>query len=146
NVLGMVVIVSKAFLLVFVQVWVRWTLPRLRIDQVMITCLKYLIPISCFLFLCTIAWPLVMHRATAKYETVMQNDEPVLDEQGQKQKVLKEARTSIWSPLGDSLPRQRQAEPPRGGGESPTSSNVVPKASPVQHQSENDRVVAGGKR
>jgi hypothetical protein len=74
----------------------------------------------------------------------MQNDEPVLDEHGQKQKVLKEARTSIWSPLGDSLPRQYQAEPSQG--ESPTSSKVVPKASPVKHQTEHDRVVAGGER
>jgi len=54
------VFASKASLGVFVQVWLRWTLPRLRIDQVMTTCLKYLVPISCFLFLGAIAWPLVM--------------------------------------------------------------------------------------
>jgi NADH-quinone oxidoreductase subunit H len=60
NVIGAVVFVSKASLGVFVQVWLRWTLPRLRIDQVMTTCLKYLLPISCFLFLGAIAWPLVM--------------------------------------------------------------------------------------
>ncbi|TWW07977.1 NADH-quinone oxidoreductase subunit H, partial [Planctomyces bekefii] len=50
NVLGMLVFVKKAALGVFVQIWLRWTLPRLRIDQVMTTCLKYLVPISCFLF------------------------------------------------------------------------------------------------
>ena len=49
---------SRASLLVFVQIWVRWTLPRLRIDQVMMTCLKYLVPISCFLFLGATLWPL----------------------------------------------------------------------------------------
>jgi len=45
---------------VFVQIWVRWTLPRLRIDQVMTTCLKYLVPISCFLFLMAVLWPLIL--------------------------------------------------------------------------------------
>jgi len=52
--------VVKASLLVCVQIWVRWTLPRLRIDQVMTTCLKYLVPISCFLFLGAVIWPLVL--------------------------------------------------------------------------------------
>jgi NADH-quinone oxidoreductase subunit H len=66
NVIYMGIIVSKGWLLVFVQVWVRWTLPRLRIDQVMITCLKYLIPISCFLFLGVTLWPLVYHGMTGK--------------------------------------------------------------------------------
>ncbi len=60
NVLGAFVFATKAGFLVFVQIWLRWTLPRLRIDQVMTTCLKYLIPISCFLFLGAVAWPLVL--------------------------------------------------------------------------------------
>ena len=51
---------AKASFGVFVQVWLRWTLPRLRIDQVMTTCLKYLVPISCFLFLGATLWPLIM--------------------------------------------------------------------------------------
>ncbi len=60
NVLGAFVFAAKASFGVFVQVWLRWTLPRLRIDQVMTTCLKYLVPISCFLFLGAIVWPLVL--------------------------------------------------------------------------------------
>ena len=59
RVLGLVVFLSKSSLLVVVQIWVRWTLPRLRIDQVMETCLKYLVPISCFLFLGSVMYPLV---------------------------------------------------------------------------------------
>jgi NADH-quinone oxidoreductase subunit H len=60
NLIGMTVIVTKGAFLVFVQIWVRWTLPRLRIDQVMMTCLKYLVPMSCALFLGAVIWPLVM--------------------------------------------------------------------------------------
>lgn len=60
NVLGAGVFATKASTLVFVQIWVRWTLPRLRIDQVMTTCLKYLLPISCVLFLGATVWPLLL--------------------------------------------------------------------------------------
>ncbi len=52
--------VVKCWLLVFVQMWVRWTLPRLRIDQVMMTCLKYLLPISCVLLLGVTVWQLLV--------------------------------------------------------------------------------------
>ena len=56
NVINVAVFIVKAWLLVFVMMWVRWTLPRLRIDQVMMTCLKYLLPISCFLLLGVSLW------------------------------------------------------------------------------------------
>jgi len=59
RVLGLLVFFSKSSLLVVVQIWIRWTLPRLRIDQVMETCLKYLVPISCFLFIGSVMYPLV---------------------------------------------------------------------------------------
>jgi NADH-quinone oxidoreductase subunit H len=56
NIINVAVFIAKCWLLVFVMMWVRWTLPRLRIDQVMMTCLKYLLPISCVLLLGVSAW------------------------------------------------------------------------------------------
>jgi NADH-quinone oxidoreductase subunit H len=56
NLINATVFIVKAWVLVFVMMWVRWTLPRLRIDQVMMTCLKYLLPISCVLLLGVSAW------------------------------------------------------------------------------------------
>jgi NADH-quinone oxidoreductase subunit H len=67
NVLNVVVFILKGWLLVFVQIWVRWTLPRLRIDQVMMTCLKYLLPISCALLLGVSVWQLAVAPLVGPY-------------------------------------------------------------------------------
>ena len=60
RVLGLAVFLTKTTLLVMTQIWVRWTLPRLRIDQVMTTGLKYLLPISCGLLFGAAIWPLLL--------------------------------------------------------------------------------------
>ncbi len=60
NIINVLVFLLKSWILVFVMMWVRWTLPRLRIDQVMMMCLKYLIPISCVLILGVSLWTLFM--------------------------------------------------------------------------------------
>jgi NADH-quinone oxidoreductase subunit H len=62
NVINVTVFIIKGWLLVFVMMWVRWTLPRLRIDQVMMLCLKYLVPISCVLLLGVSVWTLFIPR------------------------------------------------------------------------------------
>lgn len=56
NFLGMLNLLAKAFLLVTFMMWVRWTLPRLRIDQVMTTCLKYCTPIAAVMFVGAALW------------------------------------------------------------------------------------------
>jgi NADH-quinone oxidoreductase subunit H len=53
---GLLNILLKGFVGVSVMMWVRWTLPRLRIDQVMTTCLKYCTPISAVMFLGAALW------------------------------------------------------------------------------------------
>jgi NADH-quinone oxidoreductase subunit H len=58
NVINVLVFIVKGWLLVFVMMWVRWTLPRLRIDQVMMTCLRYLLPLSCILLVGVSVWQL----------------------------------------------------------------------------------------
>jgi NADH-quinone oxidoreductase subunit H len=67
NVINVIVFIAKGWFLVFVMMWVRWTLPRLRIDQVMMTCLKYLLPISCVLLMGVSLWVLVLPAVVLRY-------------------------------------------------------------------------------
>ena len=38
--------IAKTYFLVFVIIWIRWTLPRIRIDQMMSLCWKKLVPLA----------------------------------------------------------------------------------------------------
>jgi NADH-quinone oxidoreductase subunit H len=56
NLLGCLNFVLKGVIGVTVMMWVRWTLPRLRIDQVITTCLKYCVPIAAACFVGAVLW------------------------------------------------------------------------------------------
>ncbi len=51
NYWGIFWLLSKSFIVVIVQIWIRWTLPRFRVDQLMSLCWKILTPLA---FLCVI--------------------------------------------------------------------------------------------
>ena len=60
TVLQFVCFFLKSYFWVFVAIWLRWTLPRIRVDQMMIMCWKYLVPIAFMNLLGTAVWMVVI--------------------------------------------------------------------------------------
>jgi NADH-quinone oxidoreductase subunit H len=56
NLLGMGNFIFKCSAGVIFMMWLRWTLPRLRIDQMMTTCLKYCLPLAAAMLLGAMLW------------------------------------------------------------------------------------------
>jgi NADH-quinone oxidoreductase subunit H len=54
--LGSILFLTKAWFLIFVVIWIRWTLPRVRIDQMMNLCWKWFVPLSFGAFVLTAGW------------------------------------------------------------------------------------------
>jgi NADH-quinone oxidoreductase subunit H len=59
-VFGIFWLALKAYFLIFMQMWVRWTYPRLRIDQLMYLSWKVLLPASILLFLMACSYRFLM--------------------------------------------------------------------------------------
>lgn len=55
---GAVWLIIKAFALIYVQMWIRWTLPRVRVDQLLKLSWKILTPIAFALVLISGIWKL----------------------------------------------------------------------------------------
>jgi NADH-quinone oxidoreductase subunit H len=58
NLIGCGIFTTKCAIIVLVQMWVRWTFPRPRIDQVLYVCIKVLLPMACALLLGATLWQL----------------------------------------------------------------------------------------
>jgi len=52
---GPILFFLKVMVLIFVQMWLRWSLPRLRVDQLMYFCWKVLLPAS-FVLILGVGW------------------------------------------------------------------------------------------
>ena len=58
--LSMVVFVAKTLVVLNLIVWIRWTLPRIRVDQMMTLCWKYLVPFAFVAFIGTLLWQILV--------------------------------------------------------------------------------------
>ena len=54
------VLIGKSMGIVFIQMWCRWTLPRVRLDQMMYLCWKVLLPISLACLIGSALWDLLI--------------------------------------------------------------------------------------
>ncbi len=62
QIIGLIIFITKAGFFCFVVLWLRWTLPRLRIDQLMNLCYKFLVPIGFFCLLGNALYMLLIPR------------------------------------------------------------------------------------
>lgn len=108
NLLGLACLLTKGVLAIVVMMWVRWSLPRLRIDQVMTTCLKYCTPIAAVCFLGATAWQAAFSGGLI-WPTVSPPPAPTLETRSE---AVSDAQTLTRAASPD-LPRT-EAESPRG--------------------------------
>ena len=64
--LGVFIFLLKSWILIFIVVWIRWTLPRVRIDQMMNLCWKWFVPLSFAAFMLTAIWMVASIGKTAE--------------------------------------------------------------------------------
>jgi len=71
NVAAAVIFIVKACVIIFIQMWLRWTLPRPRIDQVLHGCVKVLLPAACVTLLGAALWQLLAGPAVARVVSML---------------------------------------------------------------------------
>jgi NADH-quinone oxidoreductase subunit H len=68
DMVGFGLFLLKDIAIIFIIIWIRWTLPRFRVDQMMNLCWKYFIPASFVGFVGVLAWawavPYAVQQAT----------------------------------------------------------------------------------
>ena len=62
QILSMAIFAAKTLFVLNLIVWVRWTLPRIRVDQMMDLCWKYLVPGAFLAFVFTLLWLILVDR------------------------------------------------------------------------------------
>jgi NADH-quinone oxidoreductase subunit H len=62
QVVSMAIFAAKTLFVLNLIVWVRWTLPRIRVDQMMDLCWKYLVPGAFLAFVFTLLWQILVAR------------------------------------------------------------------------------------
>lgn len=110
NLLGCLNFVLKAVVGVTVMMWVRWTLPRLRIDQVMTTCLKYCVPLAAVCLLGAVSWKILRLPSVADlapFQPQISVREPYMLEQEQAE--LKRAKLESMQPAKDGAGSKAEA-------------------------------------
>jgi len=59
---GPIWFILKSFFFIYVQIWIRWTLPRIRLDQVMYACVQVLLPLTMIVLLGSTIWGLLIEQ------------------------------------------------------------------------------------
>jgi NADH-quinone oxidoreductase subunit H len=80
NAAGAAIFVLKCLGIMYVQMWLRWTLPRPRIDQVLYACIKVLLPMSCVLLLGAALWQLLVGELAAVPWVPFETGQPLAGE------------------------------------------------------------------
>ncbi len=62
--------ILKCALLIYIQLWIRWTLPRIRIDQVLYACVQVLLPMMMILLLGNTVWILLVPEDSVTHSSV----------------------------------------------------------------------------
>jgi NADH-quinone oxidoreductase subunit H len=84
NFLGMCNLIVKGVLGVIFMMWLRWTLPRLRIDQVMTTCLKYCVPLASIMLVGTMASIFILRGGRLPHAVEAEKTPPKQDRQTER--------------------------------------------------------------
>ena len=125
NLLGTVNFIFKCFLGVTCMIWLRWTLPRLRVDQVMSLCLKYFIPLATVMLAGCMLWQYSMPGGMLPGVGLGQHEATYADRQPGTQssgKALPDASSLPDNPLRH----------PTGSNGVPISDSAVPDVPPYQ--------------